>query len=66
VKPNTVRTLVGVLVVALLLSIVELSCVADERAATAARPVRHVDAVPSELPPSLEDVEASPTPLLTR
>lgn len=62
----TVRILVALVIGALLLSTVELSCIADEIAAPGVRSDMHVDAAQPELPPMLEDVEASATPILTR
>lgn len=62
----TVRILVAMVVGALLLSMVELSCIAEEVAAPGVRSDVHADAAPPEPPPILEDVEASPTPILTR
>jgi len=66
VKSLTVRMLVAIVVVALLLSMVELSCIADEITAPLMRSGRHVDAATSEIAPFMDDVEASPTPILTR
>lgn len=65
-KALTVRMIVATLVVALLLSMVELSCIADELAAPLMRSGIHVDAATSDVVPFMEDVEASPTPILTR
>lgn len=63
----TVRVVVTTLVVALLLlSVVELACIADEIAAPRVRSGIHVDAAPSEIPPTPDDIDPSATPVLTR